>query len=227
MAMRVLIVDNDSNMRQLLRAALSLNHYRVFEASTAIEAFDAIWQHQPELVLLDVRLSDMSSIAVIRSIRQWNAIPIVALGVDQGEMTKVRVLDAGADDYVSKPFSMQELMARLRAASRHIMPHAESSVYTSGDLAVDLVRRLVMRGNEIIHLTPTEYDLLRELITHVGRMITRSQLETAVWGAPNADRARLLRVHIRNLRLKLEPDPSNPRYILTQPGVGYTLNQGS
>ena len=220
---RVLVVDDEAAIRRFLRTSLTANGYVVFEAEQGAEALANLTANRPDLVILDLGLPDMDGTEVARQIRLRSQLPIIVLSVRGQESDKIAALDAGADDYLTKPFGVGELMARLRAAMRRITPPEDESVFELGQLMVDLTRRLVrIDGNEV-QLTPTEYDLLRALVTHAGRVQTHRQLLREVWGFGYEDELHLLRVNISNLRRKVEADPARPKYIVTEPGVGYRL----
>ena len=219
----ILIVEDDPPIRRLLRTTLGAQDYRTYEAATGAEALSAMRHHRPDLVLLDLGLPDIDGQALIGRIREIAPVPIVVLSSRGDEAAKVMALDAGADDYVTKPFGADELMARLRAALRHRLQQqgAERS-FTSGDLSIDLVRRLVKRGGEDIKLSPKEYDILEQLAIHAGKVLTHKHLLREVWRDESVD-PQYLRVYVRQLRQKVEADPSTPRHVLTEPGVGYRL----
>jgi two-component system, OmpR family, KDP operon response regulator KdpE len=220
----VLVVDDEPPIRRLLRTTLTAAGYRVAEAETAAAGLRSLAVEKPDLVILDLGLPDHSGIELIAEIRKASRVPIVVLSVRHDERAKVAALDLGADDYVAKPFGMAELMARLRAALRHaFQAQGELPVFASGDLAVDLVRRHVTRAGHEIKLSPKEFDLLRHLVMHAGKVLTHRQLLREVWGPAQADEVQYLRVFIRGLRQKLEPDPTRPTHILTELGVGYRL----
>jgi two-component system KDP operon response regulator KdpE len=220
---RVLVVDDDRAIRRFLRASLTAHDYTVFEATSGQEALAAVVTSRPDVVILDLGLPDLEGIEVTRQLREWSQVPIIILSVRDHETDKIAALDAGADDYLTKPFGVGELMARVRAALRHAAAPAGEPAFTTGELTVDLGRRLVTRAGREIQLTPTEYDLFKLLVTHAGKVITQQQLLQQVWGGDYHDKAHLLRVNISNLRRKLEPDPTRPTYIVTEPGVGYRL----
>jgi two-component system KDP operon response regulator KdpE len=178
---------------------------------------------RPDLIILDLGLPDLDGVEVTRHLREWTGIPIIVLSVREQEVDKISALDAGADDYLTKPFSSGELMARMRAALRHTMQNTSEPIFETDNLQVDLTRRLVRVNGEEVSLTPTEYDLLRFLVQNAGRVITHRQLLRQVWGNAYETEAHLLRVNMSNLRRKIEPDPTRPRYIITEPGVGYRL----
>lgn len=222
-APRVLVVDDEPAIRRLLRTSLTTQDWRVIEAGNGISALAAVKAEEIDVVLLDLGLPDMDGIEVIRQIRLvLPSLPIVVLSVRDDERGKVAALDLGADDYVTKPFGMAELVARLRAALRHaLQKEGTIPLYVSGDLSVDLVRRIVTRGGEQVHLSPREWDILRLLIRHAGRVLTHKHILGQLWGA-NGD-VQQLRVYIRQLRQKLEINPERPRHIITETGIGYRL----
>ncbi|CAP55510.1 response regulator [Gluconacetobacter diazotrophicus] len=222
-APRVLVVDDEPAIRRLLRTSLATQDWRVIEAGNGISALAAVKAEEIDVVLLDLGLPDMDGIEVIRQIRLvLPTLPIVVLSVRDDERGKVAALDLGADDYVTKPFGMAELVARLRAALRHaLQKEGTIPLYVSGDLSVDLVRRIVTRSGEEVHLSPREWDILRLLIRHAGRVLTHKHILGQLWGA-NGD-VQQLRVYIRQLRQKLEINPERPRHIITETGIGYRL----
>jgi two-component system, OmpR family, KDP operon response regulator KdpE len=223
-AIRVLIVDDEPQIRRFLRASLSAHGYRVVEASCGREAIALTSTERPELLLLDLGLPDMDGLEVIRRLREWSTVPIIVISVRGQEAEKIAALDGGADDYVTKPFGMGELLARLRAALRHrLQAEVEEPLFRCGALSVDLLRRLVSVDEREVKLTPKEYDLLRTLVTHAGKVVTHQYLLRQVWGPGSLYETHYLRVYIGQLRQKIEPDPAQPRYILTEPGVGYRL----
>lgn len=222
---RILIVDDERAIRRFLRVTLSAQGYQVYEADTGKDALEAVPACRPDAMILDLGLPDMEGREVIRKLREWSSVPIIVLSVREHETEKIAALDAGADDYLTKPFAAGELMARLRAAVRRAAHTGNEPIYEVGDLRVDLGQRQVTLAGQEVTLTPTEYDLLRTLAQHGGRVLTHHQLLRQVWGASYEPETHLLRVNISNLRRKLEPDPSRPRYIITEPGVGYRLRQ--
>jgi len=225
--LRVLVVDDERAIRRYLRAALNAQGYTVYEASGGKEALNRVVADRPDLIILDLGLPDMDGVGVTRQLREWTHIPIIILSVREQESDKINALDAGADDYLTKPFSSGELMARMRAALRHATQAASDPVIEIDNLKVDLTRRQVKVGDEEISLTPTEYDLLRILVQNAGRVLTHHQLLRQVWGSSYESETHLLRVNMSNLRRKIEPDPTRPRYIITEPGVGYRLRAES
>lgn len=221
----ILVVDDEPQIRRALRVVLRANGYDVREAATGEEALDAAAAQPPDLVILDLALPDSEGVEVCRGLREWSQVPIIVLSAHGEDDTKVRALDAGADDYVTKPFSTPELLARVRVALRHASMGVDSreSVVRFGTIELDLARRVVTRAGDEVHLTPTEYGLLRYLAQHAGRVITHGQLLRSVLGPGAEDATGALRFHLASLRRKLEPDPAKPRYLLTEPGVGYRL----
>jgi two-component system, OmpR family, KDP operon response regulator KdpE len=219
--LRVLVVDDEPEIRRFLRASLKAHQYEVLEAGSGGEALAELSRHSPGLVILDLGLPDLDGIEVTRRIRQHSAIPIIVLSVRDREFDKIDAIDAGADDYLTKPFGMGELLARIRGVMRRVTATEKTSLYHSGELSVDLERRLVRLADKEIALTPTEFDLLRVLVESGGKVLTHRQLIHQVWGAAYEDESRLLRVNISNLRRKIEPNPNMPVYILTELGVGY------
>jgi two-component system, OmpR family, KDP operon response regulator KdpE len=221
---RVLVVDDEPQIRRFLRASLHAQGYEVEEASDAREAILQATSHPPDVMVLDLGLPDRDGIEVIRQIREWSQLPIIVLSVRNREQDKVDALDAGADDYVTKPFGMAEFVARIRASLRNrLAEQAPDPVLKTGGLVVDLARRLVSVDGHEVKLTPNEYDVLRVLTVNAGKVVTHSQLLSAVWGPADVDQTHYVRVYVGQLRQKIETDPSQPRYILTEPGVGYRL----
>jgi len=224
---RVLIVDDEPAILRFLRPALSANDYEVTSAETATAATRQIASGTADIVVLDLGLPDADGKEVIRSVRQWSDIPIIVLSARHREADKIEALDLGADDYVDKPFSVGELMARMRTALRHRMQrHAETPVIKAGDLEIDNVRHRVTRAGREVRLTPKEFDLLSFLARHAGRMLTHRQILIAVWGPSHTDDIAYLRVHIGRLRQKIEQSPDDPRVIVTEPGIGYRIAEG-
>ncbi len=225
--LRVLVIDDEPTIRRFLHTSLSAHGYSVFDAVDGREAISAVAAHRPDLVILDLGLPDVDGIEVTRRLREWTQIPIIIVTVQEQEKAKIDALDAGADDYVTKPFGMGELLARMRASMRRAASPAGEPVFTSGQLTVDQSRRLVTVGDREVQLTPTEYELLRALVTHAGKVLTHPHLLRQVWGTGYETETHLLRVNMSNLRHKLEQDAARPSYILTEPGVGYRLRVDS
>ncbi|HLW61438.1 MAG TPA: response regulator [bacterium] len=225
--LRVLVVDDEQAIRRFLRVSLTAHGHNVFEAENGEAALAAAAANRPDVIILDLGLPDIDGVAVAKRLREWTRTPIIVLSVRDQEDAKVDALDAGADDYLTKPFGVGELMARIRVAIRHATRPAQEPVFTAGDLVVDLTRRQVTVGGREVTLTPTEYDLLKALITQAGKVVTHRQLLHQVWGAGYEQGAHLLQVNVSNLRRKLEPDPARPRFIQTEPGVGYRLREGA
>ena len=219
---RILVVDDEAPIRRYLRAALSAQGFTVYESALGEEALQAVLSHRPDMIILDLGLPDIDGIEVTRRLREWSQTPIIILSVREAEQDKIAALDAGADDYLTKPFGTGELLARMRVALRKQPSAANEPIFESKGLSLDFARRLVMVNEQEVQLTPTEYDLLKILVTHAGKVITHRQLLRHVWG-DGYDDMHILRVNISNLRGKIEPDPSRPTYIHTEPGVGYRL----
>lgn len=220
---KVLIVDDEHAIRRFLRTSLDAHGYEVVEAATGEDAILRAINDLPDLIILDLSLPGINGIQVTQRIREWSAVPIIILSVIDQDTDKIEALDAGADDFLTKPFSVGELTARMRVAMRHAQKSEPDLVFSSGELRVDLTARLVTRGGEEVALTPTEYDLLKVLVRYAGRVLTHQQLLREVRGVGYQSESHLLRVHMSNLRRKIEEDPSHPQYILTEPGVGYRL----
>lgn len=222
------MVDDEQGIRKFLRACLNAQGYDLFEAATGREALQAVPINRPDIVVLDLGLPDLDGVEVTRALREWTAIPILILSVRDRESDKVDALDAGADDYLTKPFGVAELLARIRAALRRANKPENTAAFEAGDLNVDLVKRLVQVGEQKVQLTPTEYDLLKALVRHPDKVLTHRHLIREVWGGTcYEDEMHLLRVNVSNLRRKLESDPTRPRYVVTEPGVGYRLRSGT
>jgi two-component system KDP operon response regulator KdpE len=220
---KVLIVDDEASIRRFLRVTLTSQAYTVFEASSGKDALSRVTEDKPDILILDLGLPDIDGIEVTRLLREWTQMPIIILSVRGSENDKIAALDAGADDYLTKPFGVGELLARLRAALRRTVRTSGDPVFTFGSLKVDLSRRLVTIAENEVSLTPNEYGLLRVLVTHAGKVLTHRHLLREVWGAEYGDEFHMLHVNISNLRRKMEPDPTRPQLIITEPGVGYRL----
>ena len=219
---RVLVVDDEPQIVRGLKVILGNAGYRVEEATTKQQALDVVSSRPPDAIVLDLILPDGDGVEVATDIRRWSQVPIVVLSAVGDERQKVKALDAGADDYVTKPFGSEELLARMRAVLRRRSDDGDA-VIRVGALEIDLADRAVRRGDDQIHLTPIEFDLLSQLARHPGRLVTHRQLLREVWGPAYEDETHYLRVHFAHIRSKLEPDPSNPTYVITEPGVGYRL----
>ncbi len=222
---RILVVDDEPEIRRFLRASLRAQQYEVLEASNGTQALEVMAQRQPDLMILDLGLPDVDGVEITRRVREWTHIPIIILSVRDREKDKIDALDAGADDYLTKPFGVGELLARMRVVMRRAAPGTQEPVFSVKGLQVDLPRHQVSLAGKEITLTPTEFDLLRVLIQNAGKVITHRQLIQKVWGSGYEDASSLLRVNISNLRRKIEPDPNQPYYILTELGVGYRFRE--
>lgn len=220
----VLVIDDEPPIRRLLRTTLTAQDYRVIEAADGQEGLSLLRHEKPDVLLLDLGLPDIDGLELIRKIRAESPVPIVVLSSRDDEKGKVEALDLGADDYVTKPFGMEELVARLRTALRHrLQQQGGRPTFSSGDLAVDLVRRIVTVRGEEVKLSPKEYDLLQQFVVHAGKVLTHRHLLREVWKDENGGDVQYLRVYVRQLRQKIETDPERPALILTEPGVGYRL----
>lgn len=219
-----LVIDDEPQIRRLLTISLEAGGYRVITANNGQEGLVLAAQHRPEVILLDLGLPDLSGLEVLKRLREWTQTPVLILTVQDAEADKIAALDAGADDYVTKPFNTGELLARLRAARRHAdQARAEELVFQSGDLVVDLVARQVTRKGQPVKLTATEYALLRLFIQHAGKVLTHRQILREVWGPTHETHTHYLRVYLAHLREKLERNPATPTLLLTESGVGYRL----
>ena len=222
----VVLIEDEPQIRRFLRATLTGQGYRLFEAATGADGLVEVGSRQPDVIIIDLGLPDMDGVDVIRRLREWTAVPIIVLSARGQERDKVTALDAGADDYVSKPFGASELVARIRVALRHAAGashEADEAAFKVGELQVDRLRRHVSLGGTEVRLTPTEYKLLTTLIRHAGKVVTHQQLLREVWGPAHTDQAHYVRIYMAHLRHKLETEPARPRYLLTEPGVGYRL----
>jgi two-component system, OmpR family, KDP operon response regulator KdpE len=222
----ILVIEDELPIRRFLRATLASHAYHMAEASTGQDGLAQAAERRPDLIILDLGLPDMDGLEVTRQLREWSATPIIVLSARGQEGDKIAALDAGADDYLTKPFGVGELMARIRVALRHAAragQEGDDPIFAVGQLRVDLARRQVLIGDAEIHLTPIEYKLLITLIQHAGKVLTHQQLLRQVWGPAYTDEAHYLRVYMGQLRHKLESNPARPRYLLTEPGVGYRL----
>jgi two-component system, OmpR family, KDP operon response regulator KdpE len=222
----VIVIEDDPQMRRFLRTSLRAQSFTVFEAETGRRGLIEAGTRKPELIIVDLGLPDMDGVEVVRALRGWTNLPIIILSARTTEQHKIEALDAGADDYLTKPFSLGELLARIRVALRHSAANpqsGESDVFSTGDLTVDLLKRHVILAGNPVHLTPIQYRLLAMLVKHAGRVLTHRQILSEVWGPAYLDNPHYLRVYMSQLRQKLEADPTQPRYLLTESGVGYRL----
>jgi two-component system KDP operon response regulator KdpE len=222
----VVVIEDDPQMRRFLRTSLNSQGFQVFEADTGRQGLVEVGTRKPDLVILDLGLPDMDGVGIVRTIRGWTGLPILVLSARDAERDKIEALDAGADDYLTKPFGLGELLARLRVALRHAAAAPETGqaeAFTTGNLKVDLQKRLVYLGDEEIHLTPIQYRLLSVLVKHAGKVLTHRQILKEVWGPAHVDNTHYLRIYMSQLRQKLETDPTQPHYLLTESGVGYRL----
>ena len=222
-----LVIDDEVQIRRLLRVVLESAEYQVHEAETAAQGLTDAATRRPDVVLLDLGLPDSDGVNVLRRLREWSQVPVIVLSVRDDEEGKVAALDAGADDYVTKPFSSAELLARLRAAQRKTRPEEEISRFKSGDLIVDLTARVVTRAGHEVKLTATEYALLRLFVRHAGRVLTHRQILREIWGPKSEEHRQYLRVYVTHLRQKIERDPAAPELVKTEPGIGYRLELAS
>ena len=219
---RILVVDDEPQIRKALNVNLAARGYEVDLAETGEEALTRAAAHHPDLVLLDIGLPGIDGVAVVEGLRGWTTVPIIILSVRDSEADKVRALDAGADDYVTKPFGMNELLARLRAALRRHQPAPEQPLITTAAFVIDLAQKTaVLTGGSQVHLTPTEWSIVEALVRHPGRLVTQRQLLQQVWGPQYERETNYLRVHLAAIRKKLEPQAGRPRYFVTDPGIGY------
>ncbi|TCL75305.1 two-component system KDP operon response regulator KdpE [Hydrogenispora ethanolica] len=221
---RILVIDDEPQIRRLLKVALAAHGFEMAEAALGREGLTQAAMSRPDLIILDMGLPDMDGLEVLKQLREWSQTPVIVLSVKEQEETKIAMLDAGAEDYVTKPFGMGELLARIRAALRRSLKEAaEEAVLTLGDLRIDRVKRLVTVAEQPVKLTPTEYDILKTLASNPGRVFTNTQLLKAVWGAGYQNETHYLRVFVGQLRRKIEQNPSRPIHLITEPGVGYRL----
>jgi two-component system KDP operon response regulator KdpE len=220
---RILIIDDETQIRRFLRVTLTSHGYAVKDVGTGKEGLDAIAMFSPDLVILDLGLPDLDGLEVVRQLREWSKVPVIILSVKEQEADKITALDSGADDYVTKPFAMGELLARIRAAMRHFVEDKEQPILQFEDLTIDLVHRRITVDDHEIKLTQTEYEIVRNLAINAGKVITHRSLLRAVWGPSCEKEVQYLRVYIGQIRRKLERDPSRPKHIITEPGVGYRL----
>lgn len=222
---KILAIEDELSIRRFLKTSIISNGYQFLEAKTANEGIEMVRDHKPDIILLDLGLPDMDGVNVIKNLRAWTTTPIIILSARDQDADKVIALDAGADDYISKPFSVVELQARIRVALRHAQRVSESSlpVFTLDDISIDLINREVIRNNEKIALTPIQYDILALLIGRANRIVTHKEIIQSVWGANETANVEYLRIYIHQLRHKLEKNPAQPKYLRTEPCVGYRL----
>jgi two-component system KDP operon response regulator KdpE len=223
---RILVVDDDRQLLRALRINFKARGYETVVAADGSTGLAAASRERPDVVIVDLGLPDMDGVAVVEGVRGWSTVPVIVLSARHLEQAKVRALDAGADDYVTKPFGMDELMARVRAALRRATPAKEAPVVTTDSFTVDLAARRVIRDGADVRLTPTEWHVLEVLVRNAGRLVTQRQLLQEVWGPRYESETNYLRVYLAQLRAKLEPDPARPRYLLTEPGMGYRFQPG-
>lgn len=221
--LRILVIDDEPQMRKLLRVSLQAHDYQLSEAANGLEGIQQAAAFKPDLAIVDLGLPDMDGKEVIRQIRDWSAMPIIILTARDQEQEKISALDAGADDYITKPFGIGELMARMRVCLRRMAASDNEPVLRCGGLAVDLLQRRVTVDDREIKLTPTEYELIKFMIQHAGRVLTHKQLLKAGWGNSYGEDTHYIRIYIGQLRRKIEQDPAQPRYIVTESGIGYRL----
>lgn len=221
--MRILVIDDEPQIRKLLKVSLGAHGYHVDEASTGQDGINRVALFKPDLIILDLGLPDIDGKEVVIRIREWSPIPIIILTARDQEKEKIDALDAGADDYITKPFGIGELMARIRVSLRHIANSEDEPVISCGDLAIDLAQRRVTIGEREVKLTPTEYDIIKVLAQNTGKVLTHKQLLKAVWGNAYDGDTHYIRVFIGQLRRKIEENPTQPRYIITESGIGYRL----
>lgn len=222
----ILVIEDDIQIRRFLRATLTSNGYRLLETATGQEGMNQVGLQHPDLIILDLGLPDIDGLKLTRDLREWSVTPIIVVSARDREHDKVAALDAGADDYLTKPFGANELLARIRVALRHAIREAQGSdepVFSIGNIQVDFAHRQVFVNETEVHLTPIEYKLLITLVRYAGKVVTGQQLLREVWGPGHVEESHYLRVYMRQLRHKLEADPARPQYLLTEPGAGYRL----
>lgn len=224
---KILVIDDEAPIRRFLKISLEAEGYDYLGAETGQQGLAMAASHRPDLIVLDLGLPDLDGLTILKRVREWSGMPVIILTVKDSESDKVGLLDAGADDYLTKPFSVPELIARIRVALRHTQPQDPDVVHNFGPLEVDLPKRIVTRDGSPVKLTATEYAILRILVKNAGRVVTQSHLLKEIWGQHAVEQTQYLRVYIGQLRKKLESDPSRPTLILTEPGVGYRLSAKS
>ena len=225
MNVTIIVIEDEAQIRRFLRTTLSSEGYQVIEAETGKQGLNEAGSRKPDLIILDLGLPDMDGVEVVKGLRTWSSVPIIILSARSQESDKISALDAGADDYLVKPFGVGELLARIRVALRHVITSAngEEGIFSVGELKVDMLHRKITIGDTEVHLTPIEYRLLTVLIKHAGKVLTHRMLLNEVWGPTYVERAHYLRIYMGILRHKLEQDPARPRFLLTEVGVGYRL----
>ena len=221
----IIVIEDEAQIRRFLRTSLTAEGYQVFEAETGQQGLTEAATRKPDMIILDLGLPDMDGVEVVKELRTWSSVSILILSARSQESDKISALDAGADDYLVKPFGIGELLARIRVALRHMptMAEGEEGVFSVDELRVDMIHRKITLGGVEVHLTPIEYRLLTVLVKHAGRVLTHQLLLKEVWGPNYVERAHYLRIYMGNLRHKLEKDPARPRFLLTEVGVGYRL----
>ncbi len=219
----LLVIEDEVQIRRLLRVCLERNGYQVKEADTGEAGIDAAIEDQPEIILLDLGLPDIDGLVVLKRLREWSQVPVIILSVRGREKDKIGALDSGANDYITKPFSTGELLARLRVVQRYALPRANPQLFTSGNLSVNLATRTVKLADRMVNLTVTEFSLFSLFVQHAGKVLTHGQLLRGIWGSDEVDKMAILRVYMNHLREKLEPDSAKPQLLVTEPGVGYRL----
>jgi two-component system KDP operon response regulator KdpE len=220
---KVLVIDDEASIRRFLRISLETEHYDVVDAASGKEGLSMAATHVPQVVILDLSLPDVDGAEVLEQLRQWSNVPVIILTVRDSEKEKVRLLDAGANDYLTKPFSVPELLARVRVAMRHFQPDDNAPLFRNGFLMIDYVDHVVSCDGQPIQLTVTEFNLLALMARHAGKLVTQRQLLKEIWGPGAVEHSHYLRVYVGQLRKKLEPDPSRPILLLTEPGIGYRM----
>ncbi len=220
---KILIIDDEPQIRRMLRMTFEANNYKVFDEANAKSGLLSISMNHPDVVLLDLGLPEEDGISVLKNLREWSEIPVIVVTVQDDENTKISALDLGADDYITKPFNTGELLARIRVAIKHSLKSEDSPIFKSGNLLIDLNLRIVKVNNALVKLTATEYSLLALFVKNAGKVLTHSYITREIWANPYAENLQILRVHIAQLRKKIEANPSMPELLITEPGVGYRL----
>ncbi len=220
---KILVVDDEASIRNIISLSLKNHGFEVHEAGSIAEALDASVKAHPQLIILDLGLPDGNGLGVLKRIREWSQVPIIILTVDDDEKTKVALLEGGADDYITKPFGIPELLARIGVALRHARSEKGTPIFESGKLKVDLMQHEVFVDGKRVHLTATEYEILRQLVRNGGQVIPQKQMLSEIWGPIGIENPHYLRIYIGHLRRKIEQDPAIPRHIITEPGVGYRI----